>query len=80
MSAAGNNNANSNEDNIIFTNKDTKLYVPAVTLLARDNQQLTKLFSKEFEKSVYWKEYKTKTESKNKQMSIDICSNQICWG
>ena len=80
LSAAGNNNANSNEDNIIFTIKDTKLYVPAVTLSVRDNQELTKLFSKEFEKSVYWKEYKTKTESKNKQMSIDIFSNQILLG
>ena len=41
LSAAGNEN-NINEDananKIIFTIKDTKLYVPVVTLTARDNQ------------------------------------------
>ena len=56
LSAAGadnviNNNANGN--NIIFTIKDTKLYVPVVTLSAIDNQKLSKLFSKRFERSVY---------------------------
>ena len=37
LSAAGNN------DNIIFTIKDKKLYVPVVTLSARDNKKLSKL-------------------------------------
>ena len=40
LSAAGNDNANGNDDNITFTIKDTKLYVPFVTLSARDNQNL----------------------------------------
>ena len=41
LSVAGTNNANGNndDDNIIFTIKDTKLYVPVVTLSARDNQK-----------------------------------------
>ena len=39
LSAAGNDIANGNDDNIIFTIKDTKLYVPVVTLSARDNQR-----------------------------------------
>ena len=43
LSAAGNDNANGNDGNIIFTIKDTKLYIPVVTLSARDNQKLTKL-------------------------------------
>ena len=34
----------------------SKLYVPAVTLSARDNQKLSKLLNKGFEKSVYWNE------------------------
>ena len=34
---------NYNANNITFTIKDTKLYVPVVTLSARDNQQLLKL-------------------------------------
>ena len=50
------NNANS----IIFTIKDTKLYVPVVTLKVKDNQKLSKLLSKRFERSVYQIEYKTK--------------------
>ena len=53
MFAAGNEN-NINEDananNIIFTIKETKLYVPVLTLSARDNQNLSKLLSKGFEK------------------------------
>ena len=55
---------NNNANNIIFTIKDTKLYVPVVTLSAKDNQRLSKLLSKGIEKSVYWKEYKTKGENK----------------
>ena len=49
MSAAGNDNEIANDANasrIIFTIKDTKLCVPVVTLLARDNQKLSKILSK----------------------------------
>ena len=45
--------------------KDTKLYVPEVTLSARYNLKLLKLHSKGVERSVYWNEYKTKNENKN---------------
>ena len=41
------------------------MYVPVVTLSARGNQKLSKLLSKEFERSVYWNEYKTERENKN---------------
>ena len=67
LSVAGNENDisnNENANNIIFTNKDTKLYVLVVTLSARDNQKLSKLLSKGFERSNYWNEYKTKCENK----------------
>ena len=60
-----NANDNINANNIIFTIKDTKLYVPAVTLSAKDNQKLSKLLSKGFERSAYWNEYKTKSGNKN---------------
>ena len=50
---------------LFFTIKNTKLYVPAVNLSAKVNQKLSKLFSKEFQRSVYWNEYKTKSENKN---------------
>ena len=65
LSAAGPDNTNANPNNIIFTIKDTNLYVPVVTLSARDNKKLSKLLSKGFERSVYGNEYKVKTESKN---------------
>ena len=55
LSATGNNNeiANAANANRTFTIKDTKLYVPVVILSARDNQKLSKLLSKVFERSVY---------------------------
>ena len=68
MFAAGNEkniNEDANANNIIFTIEDTKLYVSVVTLSARDNQNLSRLFSKEFEKWVYWNEYKTKSDNEN---------------
>ena len=67
LSAAGNDNANDNDDNIICTIKDTKLYFLVVTLSARDNQKLTKLLSKGLERSIYWNEYKTKSEEMKNQ-------------
>ena len=54
--AVENDNANFNK--IIFTMKDTKLYVPVVTLTAKAN------LSKRFEKSVYWNKHKTKVRIK----------------
>ena len=65
MHANGNGDTDANPNNIIFTIKDTKLYVPVATLSTKDNKKLSKLFSKGFERSVYWNEYKTKIESKN---------------
>ena len=49
----------------ILTIKDTKLYFPVVTLSAKDNQKLSKLLSKGFERSVYWNKYKTKSKNLN---------------
>ena len=56
------NDANSN---ITFTIKDTNLYVPVEILPAKGNQKLTKPFSKLSERSIYWNEYKTKSENEN---------------
>ena len=64
LSAAGADSDNANP-NIIFTIKGIKLYVPVVTLAARDNQKLSNLLSKRSERSVSWNEYKRKSESKN---------------
>ena len=35
-------------------------------LLGRNNQILSTLFSKVFERSVYWNEYRTKRDDKNR--------------
>ena len=48
--SGGADNSNVNSNNVIFTIKDTKLYVPVVSLSAKDNQKLSKLLSKGFEK------------------------------
>ena len=37
LAAAGNDNTNDNSNNIIFTIRDAKLYVPVVNLSAKDN-------------------------------------------
>ena len=42
LSAAGAHNANANSNHIIFTKKDTKLYVPVVTASPKHNQKLSK--------------------------------------
>ena len=42
--------------------KDAKLYIPTLTLSAKDNQ---KVLTKGFERSIYWNEYKTKSGNKN---------------
>ena len=41
MTAPDNDNGNNNDNNIIFTIKDTKLYVYVVTLSERYNQKLS---------------------------------------
>ena len=42
------------DSNNIFTTKDTKIYVPVVILLAKDNEKLSKLLSKGFKRSFDW--------------------------
>lgn len=70
LSALGVDNANANSNNIIFTIKNPKLFVLVVTLSVKDNQNLSKPFSTRFQQSVYWDEYKTKSETKNKLAQI----------
>ena len=76
MSAGGVGNNDANSNDIIFTIKYTKWFVPVVTLLAKYNKKLSKLLGKRFERSVYWNEYKTKNENKN-TTNTDIFSSQI---
>ena len=79
LSVAGTDNANgnNNDNNITFTIKDTKLYIPVVTLPARDNRKLSKLLSKGFERSVYWNEYRTKSDFTTNEFRFFLESNFV---
>ena len=59
---AGSDNVNNKETSFKITS--TKLYVPVVTLLSKDNVNLTKQLNEGFKRSVYWNEYKSKIETK----------------
>ena len=77
FSAAGNDNTNPNPNNIVFTIKDTKLYVSLALLPAKDNKKLSKLLNIGMERLAYWNEYNTKTEKKIQQMSMSVFSSHI---
>ena len=80
LAAVGADNVNKKSSDIIFTIKDLKLYVPVITLSARDNQKLSNLLRKGFEGSIYWNGYKTKSENKN-TTNVYRCLSRIkfCW-
>ena len=61
------NDDDANSKNIVFTVKYMQSHIPVVISTAKDNQKLSKLPSKEFERSVqvYWNKNKTKSENKN---------------
>ena len=64
LSAANNDNlTNNNASYIIFTIKGTKSYVPFVNVSARDNQKLSNFLGKGFKRTIFWKEYKIKSEN-----------------
>ena len=48
------------DGNAVFIINDTKMYVPVVTLSKEDNKDFIEQRSKAFQRSIYWKEYKTK--------------------
>ena len=50
LSVAVDNNDDANPNNIILNIKDTRLYVPVVTLSANGDHKISKLFSKGFER------------------------------
>ena len=78
FSLASADNTNANPNNIIFTIKDEKLYIPAVTLSAKDNQKLSNLLAKDLKDQILRINMKTR-RIKIQQMNIDIFSNQYCW-
>ena len=71
--AAGADNTNPNN---IFTIKNTKLHVPVITLLAKNNQKLSKLLTKGLKNQCIRMNIKPKVRIKIQQTSIDIFLNQ----
>ena len=65
LAVASNDNTNADPDNIILITNDSKVCVTVVTLSAKDNPKLSKLFSHGFEKLVFWNECETRCENKN---------------
>ena len=55
---AGANADSTVADNATFEITDEKLYVPVVTLSAKDNEKLVRQLSKGFKRPVYWNRYK----------------------
>ena len=53
LASSGVKNDNADSNNIIFAIKDTKLYVPVITLSARENKKPSKLLIKGFERPFY---------------------------
>ena len=50
------------DNNPVFIINDTKLYVPVVTLSKEDNKDFIEQQNKDFQRSIYWNEYKTKEQ------------------
>ena len=53
------------DDDAVFIINDTKLYVPVVTLSKEDNKDFIEQQNKEFQRSIYWNEYKTKEKTED---------------
>ena len=49
--------------NAVFIINDTKLYVPVATLSKEDNKDFIEQQNKDFQRSIYWNEYKTGDEN-----------------
>ena len=49
----------------VFIIKNTKMYVPVVTLSKEDNKDFIEQQNKGFQRSIYWNEYKTKEINEN---------------
>ena len=53
----------STQNNSTFKITKTELYVPVVTLSTDNNKKLSDLLKKEFKRSVFWNEYKSKIQT-----------------
>ena len=54
----------------VFIINDTKLYVPVVTLSKEDNKDFIEQQNKDFQRSIYWNEYKTKEKTEEADANV----------
>ena len=76
LPSTGADNANANSNDIIFIIKDKTLYVTVVKLSAKDNQKLSKLFSKNLTDRCIGMNMEQKVRVNKLQTSIDIFWDQ----
>ena len=57
--------------NAIFQIKDTKLYVPVVTLSTGDDNKLLEQLRTGFERSIKWNKYRSKMTNQNKNNNLN---------
>ena len=55
---------------VVFIINDTKMYVPIVTLAKEDNKDFIEQQNKDFQRSIYWNEYKTKEINENADANV----------
>ena len=60
----------SNDGDAVFIINDPKLYIPVVTLSKEDNKDFIEQQNKGFQRSIYWKEYKTKSQTENADANV----------
>ena len=61
----------SNQDGAaVFIINDTKMYVPVLTLSKEDKKEFIEQQNKEFQRSIYWNEYKTKEINENAEANV----------
>ena len=73
----GTESSDADPNDIILPSKDTKLFVPVVTLSSKDNQKLSKLLTNGLKDQCIERNIKQKVKWKIPQMGIDIFSNHI---
>ena len=56
--------------NVVFIINDINLYVPVVTLPKEYNKDFIEQQNKGFQRSIYWNEYKTKSQNKNSDVNF----------
>ena len=60
-----------NPTNATFKIKDTKLYVPIVTLSAEDDNKLLKQLKTGFKKTIKWNNYRSEMSNQNKNNNLN---------